>query len=439
MIDYKQIVPCIYLKDGMPVKDFADDTELSESAVDIALSYSNLGADAVVIFDLSSDDQSHEKNLSVIREISRKIDIPIYGAGNVKRTEDIKKLIYAGCRKAALNFSKQSNIELAEEVSKRFGRDKIAACVSNAAELSANELSVKNFVSLVILVEEASLPECDRWIQTSCTENSNPVTMLLLPVLKKETLHESAAILRKYNISGIAGGILNTSAGEFMDFKRQCRGHGITMNTFDSKLKWSDMKVNSDGMVPVVVQDYKTDEVLMLAYMNEEAFDRTIDSGMMTYWSRSRNELWTKGLTSGHFQYVKALSADCDKDTILAKVLQIGAACHTGARSCFFNEILKKEYDETNPLKVFEDEYATIVDRRDHPKEGSYTNYLFDKGIDKILKKVGEECTEIVIAAKNPDPEELKYELADWLYHAMVLMVEKGVTWEDITKEISQR
>ena len=160
---------------------------------------------------------------------------------------------------------------------------------------------------------------------------------------------------------------------------------------------------------------------------------------MMTYWSRSRNELWTKGLTSGHFQYVKALSADCDKDTILAKVLQIGAACHTGARSCFFNEILKKEYDETNPLKVFEDEYATIVDRRDHPKEGSYTNYLFDKGIDKILKKVGEECTEIVIAAKNPDPEELKYELADWLYHAMVLMVEKGVTWEDITKEISQR
>ena len=188
-----------------------------------------------------------------------------------------------------------------------------------------------------------------------------------------------------------------------------------------------------------IAQNYKTGEVLMLAYMNKEAFVKTLDTGKMTYWSRSRNELWTKGETSGNFQFVKSLTADCDKDTILAKVLQIGNACHTGARSCFFNEMIKREFSDSNPLKVFESEYATIVDRRDHPKEGSYTNYLFDKGIDKILKKVGEECTEIIVAAKNPDPEELKYELADWLYHAMVLMVEKGVTWEDVTKEIVNR
>ena len=140
-----------------------------------------------------------------------------------------------------------------------------------------------------------------------------------------------------------------------------------------------------------------------------------------------------------HFQYVKSLTADCDKDTLLSKVLQIGAACHTGARSCFFNNIMKKEYDDHNPLKVFEQEYRVIQDRKEHPKAGSYTNYLFDKGIDKILKKVGEECTEIIIAAKNPNPEELKYEMADWLYHAMVLMVEKGVTWDEITKEVVQR
>ncbi|MBQ1880712.1 MAG: bifunctional phosphoribosyl-AMP cyclohydrolase/phosphoribosyl-ATP diphosphatase HisIE [Lachnospiraceae bacterium] len=224
-----------------------------------------------------------------------------------------------------------------------------------------------------------------------------------------------------------------------MDFKRQCKGLGIPVNTYDSKISWEEFTVNSDGMVPVVVQDYKTNEVLMLAYMNKEAFDKTLASGKMTYWSRSRNELWTKGDTSGHYQFVKSLTADCDKDTILAKVLQIGAACHTGARSCFFNEMLTHEYNDVNPLKAFEREYAAIVDRREHPKEGSYTNYLFDKGIDKILKKVGEECTEIIIAAKNPDPEELKYELADWLYHAMVLMVERGVTWEDVTKEISNR
>ena len=129
--------------------------------------------------------------------------------------------------------------------------------------------------------------------------------------------------------------------------------------------------------------------------------------------AESRNELWTKGLTSGHIQYVKSLTADCDYDTILAKVSQIGAACHTGKRSCFYTDLVKEEYKEKNPLEVFENEYNIILDRKLHPKEGSYTNYLFDKGIDKILKKVGEEATEIVIAAKNPDPEEIKYEIAD--------------------------
>jgi phosphoribosyl-ATP pyrophosphohydrolase/phosphoribosyl-AMP cyclohydrolase len=204
-------------------------------------------------------------------------------------------------------------------------------------------------------------------------------------------------------------------------------------------MNWEELKLNSDGLIPVVVQDYKTQEVLMVAYMNEEAYQTTLATGRMTYWSRSRKELWTKGMTSGHFQYVKSLSIDCDNDTILAKVSQVGAACHTGNRTCFYRDLVKREYNETNPLRVFENEYATIQDRKLHPKEGSYTNYLFDKGIDKILKKVGEEAAEIIIAAKNPDPEEIKYEMADFLYHAMVLMVERGVTWDDIVKEIANR
>lgn len=193
-------------------------------------------------------------------------------------------------------------------------------------------------------------------------------------------------------------------------------------------------------LIPAIVQDIENDEVLMLAYMNEEAFNTTMRMGKMTYFSRSRQELWVKGETSGHIQYVKSLTADCDYDTILAKVSQVGGiSCHTGAPSCFFNEIVKKEYVERNPLKVFEDVYAVIANRKENPKEGSYTNYLFDKGIDKILKKVGEEATEIVIAAKNPDNEEVKYEISDFLYHMMVLMVEKGLTWEDVTRELAQR
>ena len=160
----------------------------------------------------------------------------------------------------------------------------------------------------------------------------------------------------------------------------------------------------------------------------------------MTYWSRSRQELWTKGLTSGHIQYVKALTADCDFDTILAKVSQVGSACHTGNRTCFFNKIVQKEYVEKNPLKVLESVYDIIKESKDNPKEGSYTKDLFEKGIDNILKKLGEECTEIVIAAKNPDSlEGIKHEVSDFLYHCMVLMVEKGVTWEEIANELSQR
>ena len=224
-----------------------------------------------------------------------------------------------------------------------------------------------------------------------------------------------------------------------MKLKTELSRNGIKMDNFDTAISWENLKKNSDGLIPVIVQDYTTNDVLMCAYMNEEAFHATINCGKMTYYSRSRQELWMKGETSGHIQYVKELTADCDFDTILAKVSQVGVACHTGNQSCFFNEIVKKEYIEKNPLKVFETVYNIIEDRKNNPKEGSYTNYLFDKGIDKILKKVGEECTEIVIAAKNPDPEEIKYEISDFLYHVMVLMVEKGVTWEEITQELAQR
>ena len=177
----------------------------------------------------------------------------------------------------------------------------------------------------------------------------------------------------------------------------------------------------------------------MLAYMNEQAFTDTLRTGKMHYYSRSRKSQWLKGETSGHFQYVKSLTIDCDKDTLLAKVEQIGAACHTGNKTCFYQPLVGTDYDEKNPLQVFESVYAVIEDRKANPKEGSYTNYLFDKGIDKILKKVGEEAAEIIIAAKNPNPEEVKYEISDFLYHMMVLMAERGVTWEDITQELSQR
>lgn len=211
------------------------------------------------------------------------------------------------------------------------------------------------------------------------------------------------------------------------------------MNTFETAIPFSEFKTDEKGLVPCIVQDYRTGQVLMMAYMNEESYRLTCETGKMTYYSRSRQELWCKGDTSGHYQYVKELCLDCDKDTILAKVHQVGAACHTGKYSCFFQELAKKEYVDTNPLTILQEDFETILHRKNNPKEGSYTNYLFSKGIDKILKKCGEEAAEIIIAAKNPNAEELKYEIADFLYHLMVLMAECGLTWDEVVKELANR
>ena len=189
-----------------------------------------------------------------------------------------------------------------------------------------------------------------------------------------------------------------------------------------------------NGLVPAIVQDVKTKQVLMLAYVNEEAYEKMLETGDTWFYSRSRNKLWHKGEESGYFQHIKGLYLDCDLDTIVIYVEQVGAACHTGSYSCFFNEVIP--YDNSDFAHEL---YDLIEDRKVHPVEKSYTNYLLNEGIDKICKKVGEEATEIVIAAKNPDPEESKYEIADFLYHVMVLMSLKGLTWEDIVKELANR
>lgn len=405
------ILPVIYLYNGKVVDKSTMEIIGEGNPVDSALDYDNEGADEIFIFDLSSTDSEHEANVSAIINIADAVDIPMIVGGNVKRLEDVKKYIYAGAKKTFL--MKNNGFDLIEEASHRFGSDNIAFLLENENDLDF----VKKIEDLISLV-----------ISDTNIEINTPVLLYTDSFDGK-------------NIAGLYGVVSDkfTLDFDFMAYKHELKDKGIDVNTFKSRLNWADFKTNSDDMIPVIVQDYKTDKVLMLAYMNEEAFNNTVKTGKMTYFSRSRNELWIKGETSGHYQYVKELYMDCDVDTMLAKVRQIGVPCHTGADTCFFNELIKKEYDNTNPMNVFEDVFNVILDRKANPKEGSYTNYLFDKGIDKILKKVGEEATEIVIAAKNPDPQEVKYEISDFLYHVMVLMAEKGVSWKEITKELSRR
>lgn len=430
-MNYCNLIPSIYIKDAKLCD--RNGMELNEDAAALCEKFENDGADEVMITEFSHDDEGHEKNIGLIKEIADRCDIPILLGGNINRLEDIKKYLYAGAKMAVLDVSKTSNVDLIRESSSRFGTDRIA--VLSDKNCSDDEMlqAASDYAA-----EGASLFITSNRITEYAAKQFSKLNISLLitnPEMSKADIKEISENTDIYGVSSV--NILGD--GCFMERKQELKEFGICVNVFESSIAFCDFKLNSDEMIPVVVQDYKTNEVLMVAYMNEEAFNLTVRTGKMTYFSRSRNEIWVKGLTSGHFQYVKALDIDCDKDTLLAKVKQIGAACHTGNRSCFFTPLVKKEYDEANPLKVFEEVFDVIKDRKLHPKEGSYTNYLFDKGIDKILKKVGEEATEIVIAAKNPDKEEIKYEISDFLYHVMVLMAEKDVSWKDITKELARR
>lgn len=428
MMSYKRLIPCIFIAGGKAVKWFDDDTVMSDDVIGLAKYYSDHGADELLVFDLSDSDEEHDEAIDLMKRMNRMIRIPMVAGGNIRRQEDIKKILYAGAKRAMLNFSKSDSVKLIEDAAKRFGKEKIAVSLNDFDALFKHQHLINDYSSEIIFMHRLDLNSVMNVTEVPC-------------VIVTDTMEEPELfkILKCPGVKGLSGKFVSQTDMDFVEFKEKCGQEEIKMTSFESMMEFSQFKTNEQGLIPVVVQHYKTQEVLMLAYMNEEAFYKTIKTGKMTYYSRSRQQLWTKGETSGHFQYVKSLTIDCDYDTLLAKVDQIGAACHTGNPTCFFQPLVGNDYDETNPLQVFEAVYDTIVDRRENPKEGSYTNYLFDKGIDKILKKVGEEATEVVIAAKNPNPEEVKYEMADFLYHAMVLMVEKGISWEDIIKELADR
>ncbi len=430
-MEKKKLIPSFGCKNGRAIIMDEGREYYSDDILSLARYYSDNGADSLLICDLSEDDADHEKTIDTIRQVAREIDIPVIAGGRVKRLEDVKKYLYAGAKATFLNVSIPENVDLIKEASNRFGSEKIYAYMPGIQYLRHH---IEEYAQL-----GASMAILDVMMDDSEIASMPASPIPILAVCDEDIAGTIAAYLKVPSVAGVVLTVPEKPEGDCMRWKQELKKRGIPVETFESSVGWEDFKLNSDGLIPVIVQDYQTSQVLMLAYMNQEAFNKTLETGRMTYFSRSHQTLWVKGETSGHFQFVKSLKLDCDHDTILAKVRQIGPACHTGEQSCFFTTLAEKEYRDVNPLRVFEDVFAVIRDRKEHPKEGSYTNYLFDKGLDKILKKLGEEATEIVIAAKNPNPEEIKYEISDFLYHMMVLMAEKGITWEEITHELANR
>ncbi len=201
-------------------------------------------------------------------------------------------------------------------------------------------------------------------------------------------------------------------------------------------LNIDELKFDEKGLIPAIVTDAESGEVLTLAYMSRESLKISMEKGLTCFYSRSRDTLWLKGETSGNYQHIVSITADCDKDALCVRVVKDGPACHTGSESCFFEPLYEGETPE--PFS-YDGLMALIAGRKAEKKEGSYTTYLFEKGIDKILKKVGEECTEVIIAGKANDKKETIYEVADLAYHVMVMMIEMGISLDDIKKELASR
>ncbi len=413
------------------------ENETREAVLKLVAEYDDAGCDGLYIYNYSKSFEEREAFISTLRLVRDRTDIPFMAGVYVDRLEDVKKAYYSGASKVCVNMEAISSPELLAEACKKIGGDNVYACVNFGCNYKEEVLT------------EVGL-ECLKLMETGiCGILAKHVTITprIIHFLEKDACkviiqdslsrNSITSLLELPNVDGIA---TNFYAGKnIFSVKKALAGQGLQVSINSAGVAFADMKKNEAGLVPCIVQDYKTSQVLMMAYMNEEAYNKTLETGIMTYFSRSRNELWVKGETSGHYQYVKSMSIDCDSDTLLARVKQIGAACHTGNYSCFFTDVFSTGVDSRDINNVLTDVYNVILDRKKNPKEGSYTNYLFDKGIDKILKKCGEEATEIVIAAKNPDSEELRYEIADFLYHCMVLMVECGLDWEDIGRELASR
>ena len=419
-MDYVKIIPCLDLEDPIASARY----------------YNDSGADEIAYFDSKATKEGREPNIRQIREITRIVDIPLLACGGVRDVEDAKKILYAGANKVCMNSAAIANPDIVKEISEKFGRNRIIVAIDLSTKEEpvewAQTMEEKGAGELLLIHNN----HVDNYVEI-VNEIKSKVRIPIIISSYATKAEDMKELIENTEADSIS--LYSLEKMDIMEIKQELAKANIEVKTYESALDFSTFKVDEQGLIPVIVQDYKTHEVLMMAYMNEESYEKTIKTGKMTYFSRSRQKLWTKGETSGHYQYIKSLTLDCDNDTILAKVSQIGAACHTGSRTCFFQELMSREYDDTNPLNVLENVYSVIRDRKDHLKGGSYTNYLFEKGIDKILKKLGEQATGIVVAAKNPNQDEIKYEISDLLYYLMVLMAERDIVWKDVTDDLADR
>lgn len=426
-MDKKRLIATIYIKNGVLVVGKEDHTPVG-APDDIARMFNDCGIDNILLMDISDNLEGHRLSMATIKEINRILEVTAYGYGWIDSINDVRDYMFAGCEKVILNSSSPEINTLITEAGTRYGKDKLSLSLDTVDVLFKQKTAIEeNFDDLFLFSKDI----------IEAVENMTEVPYYAF--IEGDDLKEYVEAMKNEHCLGVGGYILDKLTTDIMLLKYRFRNMGIPVYIFESSLDWSEFKLDNDGLIAVVTQDYTTNEVLNYGYMDEEAFNETMSSGKMAYYNKETRQVARHGINNGHYQYVKSLSVDCHKQVLLAKISQVGCACHTGNYSCFFTEILRKDYIEKNIFKLLENKYNNISARKNHPIEGSYTARLFENGLNEILKKLQTVTTDMTLYAKDEDTDALPATIADLLYVTMVLMCEYDIRWDDITREMGER
>jgi len=449
----KRIIPCLDIKDGRTVKgiNFVDIQDAGDP-IELAKRYVKEGADELVFLDITATVENRKTLVDLVQEIAQEINIPFTVGGGINTLSDVENIIKAGADKVSVNSSAVKNPELISEIANQYG----SQCVVVAIDTKFVDGEWMVFVhggrtrtplKTIEWAKKVTELGAGEILLTSMNNDgtkagfamdiTNEVSQAInIPVIASggagSKAHFSDLFTHTEASAGLAASIFHYSEIPITELKYYLQNNNIPVRITENK-KSNIMNIDfkkGDSLVPVIVQNNNTLQVLMLGYMNEKALKKTKAEQKVTFYSRSKNRLWTKGEESGNFLLVKSIELDCDNDTLLIKVDPVGPTCHKGTTTCFA--------DETSRGFIYELE-QTISQRIDDNDESSYTNQLYRRGINKVAQKVGEEAVELVIEAKDNDANLFKSEAADLMYHYLILLKAKGYTLEDIETILKDR
>lgn len=456
---HKRILPCLDIRNGRVVKGkkFTHIKDV-EDPLTLAKMYDKAGADELVMYDITATSEGKTIFTEIIEQVSNLISIPLTVGGGIQTIEDIERTLQAGAKKVSINSAAITNPAFIKEASAMFGSEKIVIAI-DAKQIGPNTWNAYTHggkkdtgIDAVTWAKEVVRLGAGEIVLNSMDQDGmkNGFNIPLQLAMKEAvsvpliasggagTIDDFIEVFQEGHADGALaasvfhyGELTITSVKQAIE-KEKVTKEGANEMTFDI----DDVQFDQQGLIPAIVQDDDTGDVLMLAYMNKKSLEKSIATKETWFYSRSRSELWNKGATSGNTQEIKRMTLDCDADALLVTVRPKGPACHTGEKSCFYHPILNTL---PNNRDVISQLAKLIADRKANPVEGAYTTYLFNEGIDKILKKIGEEASEVIIGAKNNDSQEVVWEIADLVYHTLVLMEEMGIHVADIKQELTNR